>query len=121
MAIESSSASGASPPTDISTKTDYHAFLETAIPEYRETLRDHGYAETARALIHDYELNAWEITQVDTQTGLSFDEMSTEPALDSHKKHASASKKRSATSRRQTTSDSTLTTPLVSTRPRGVR
>lgn len=77
MAINSHQPPGAS--SNISTESDYYAFLEGIIPQYEGTLRALGYGETARTIIADHSLNAWEITRVDTQTGLAFDEMSTEP------------------------------------------
>lgn len=77
MAINSHQPPGAS--SNISTESDYYAFLEGIIPQYEGTLRALGYGETARTIIADHSLNAWEITRVDTQIGLAFDEMSTEP------------------------------------------
>lgn len=77
MAINTPQPSDASP--DISTESNYHAFLESVIPDYKQTLRASGYGETARAIITDHSLNAWDITRVDTQVGLAYDEMSTEP------------------------------------------
>jgi hypothetical protein len=77
MAIKSHPSPGASP--NISTESNYYAFLKDVIPEYEDTFRALGYGETARTIIADHSLNAWDITRVDTQTGLAFDEMSTEP------------------------------------------
>jgi CRISPR-associated exonuclease Cas4 len=77
MAIKSHPSPGASP--NISTESNYYTFLKGVIPEYEDTLHASGYGETARTIIADHSLNAWDITRVDTQTGLAFDEMSTEP------------------------------------------